>query len=55
MSLTKRWIEEQMEIGNDVLHTESQHTDDERQYDEWCHYSDIPSPKAYEPELNEGR
>ena len=55
MSLTKRWIEEQMDWGYDVLHIESQHMSDEsqhtnaeRQYEEWCHSSDTPTPKIEE-------
>ena len=56
MSLTKKYIEEEMERGNDVLHPNSQHSDDEYNYalfkqtqeQEWCYYSGMPSPKAYE-------
>lgn len=48
MSSTKRYIEEEMEKGNDVLHPENQKIDDEHEYDKWCHYSGMPSPKAYE-------
>jgi hypothetical protein len=48
MSKTKRYIEQEMEKGNDVLHPEYQHSDDEYQYEQWCHYSGMPSPKAYE-------
>lgn len=47
MSLTKRWIEEEKLKGNDVLHPDNQQPDDEYQYDEWCYYSGMPSPKAY--------
>jgi len=50
MSKTKQYIEEEMEKGNDVLHPESQHSDDEYEYQKWCHYSGMPSPKAYEKE-----
>ena len=35
MSLTKRWIEEQMESGVDVLHPEYQHSDDGYLYQEY--------------------
>ncbi|MDB4493392.1 hypothetical protein N9216_02135 [Pseudomonadales bacterium] len=50
-----------MERGNDVLHPNSQHSDDEYHYAlfkqtqeaEWCYYSGMPSPKAYETELTE--
>ena len=50
-----------MERGNDVLHPNSQHSDDEYHYvlfkqtqeEEWCYYSGMPSPKAYETELTE--
>ena len=48
MSKTKQYIEEELEKGNDVLHPESQHSDDENEYQKWCHYSGMPSPKAYE-------
>lgn len=48
MSLTKRYIEEEAEKGNDVLHPEHQHSDEEYEYEKWCHYSGMPSPKAYE-------
>ena len=48
MSLTKRYIEDEMEKGNDLLHPESQHSDDEYEYQKWCHYSGMPSPQAYE-------
>ena len=48
MSKTKQYIEEEMEKGNDVLHPENQHSDDEYEYEKWCHYSGMPSPKAYE-------
>ena len=45
MSKTKQYIEEEMERGNDVLHPNSQHSDDEYNYalfkqtqeQEWCH------------------
>lgn len=47
MSLTKRWIDEKMDEGVDVLHPEFQQLDDEYQYEEYCHYSGLPSPKAY--------
>ncbi len=47
MSLTKKWIEEEKLKGNDVLHPENQQSDDEYQYEEWCYYSGMPSPKAY--------
>lgn len=47
MSLTKRYIEEEKLKGNDVLHPENQQSDDEYQYEEWCYYSGMPSPKAY--------
>ena len=48
MSLTKRWIEQKMEEGVDVLHPDYQHSDDEYQYEQYCHYSGLPSPSAYE-------
>jgi len=48
MSKTKQYIEAEMEKGNDVLHPESQHSDDEYEYQKWYHYSGMPSPKAYE-------
>jgi hypothetical protein len=35
MSLTKRWIEQQMESGVDVLHPEYQHSDDDYLYQEY--------------------
>lgn len=52
MSLTKRWIEQQMESGVDVLHPEYQHSDDDYQYEQYCRYSGLPSPKAYEDDEN---
>ena len=48
MSATKRWIEQKMEEGVDVLHPDYQHSDDEYQYEQYCYYSGLPSPKAYE-------
>ena len=48
MSKTKQYIEAEMEKGNDVLHPETKHLDDEYEYEKWCHYSGMPSPKAYE-------
>ena len=48
MSLTKRYIEEMMMKGVDVLHPDYQHSDEEYEYEKWCHYSGLPSPKAYE-------
>lgn len=48
MSKTKRYIEQEMEKGNDVLHPENQHSDDGYEYEKWCHYSGMPSPNAYE-------
>ena len=48
MSKTNRYIEEEMEKGNDVLHPDNQHSDEEYEYEKWCHYSGMPSPKAYE-------
>jgi hypothetical protein len=47
MSLTKRMIDEYLMAGIDVLHPEFQQSDDEYQYEEHCHYSGLPSPKAY--------
>ena len=48
MSLTKRYIEEMMMKGVDVLHPDYQHSDEQYEYDKCCHYSGLPSPKAYE-------
>ena len=51
MSLTKRYIEEMMMKGVDVLHPDYQHSNDyneEWEYEKWCYYSGLPSPKAYE-------
>jgi hypothetical protein len=43
MSRIKRWIEEQLDQGIDVLHLE--------QLDkEYCYYSGLPSPAAYQNE-----
>ena len=43
MSRIKRWIEEQLDQGIDVLHPE--------QLDkEYCYYSGLPSPAAYQNE-----
>ena len=50
MSLTKRYIEAEMEKGNDVLNPNNQHLDDEYQRAEWCYYSGMPSPEAYKTE-----
>jgi hypothetical protein len=52
MSKTKRYIEQEMEKGNDVLHPDNQHSDEEYEYEKWCHYSGMPSPKAYEADLD---
>ena len=41
MSQIKRWIEEQLDQGIDVLHPEQ--LDEEH-----CYYSGLPSPAAYE-------
>ena len=36
MSLTKRYIDEMMMMGVDVLHPDYQHSDDEYEYEKWC-------------------
>jgi len=46
MSFTKRLIDDEMQKGNDVL-ADSEH---DANYAEWCYYSNLPSPKAYENE-----
>ena len=48
MSLTKRWIEEQMESGIDVLHQMPDDIDSELLEEHYCFYSGLPSVKAYE-------
>ena len=51
MSKIKRWIDDEMSKGNDVLHPDNQGYDDEYQEDGlgvWCHYSAMPSPNAYD-------
>ena len=35
MSLTKRYIDEMMMMGVDVLHPDYQHSDDEYEYEKW--------------------
>lgn len=51
MSLTKRWIEEEMMKGNDPLHEQHEDfVDDTYQYEEWCHYSGLPSTEMYNEE-----
>tara|TARA_A200000159_G_scaffold164614_1_gene195080 strand:- start:1212 stop:1355 length:144 start_codon:yes stop_codon:yes gene_type:complete len=45
MSATKRWIENEKLKGNDVLHPDNQF---DVEYEEWCYYSNLPSPKSYE-------
>jgi len=51
MSLTKRWIDDKKLKGNDPLHeTHEDFVDDEYQYEEWCHYSGLPSPEMYNDE-----
>ena len=55
MSATKRWIEEQLEKGNDVLHPDNQRPhdyDEEWEYEKWCHYSGLPNVLAYENHKN---
>jgi hypothetical protein len=37
MSLTKRWIEEEMMKGNDVLHPDYQSNYDEYEYEQWSY------------------
>ena len=37
MSLTKRWIEEEMMKGNDVLHLDYQSNYDEYEYEQWSY------------------
>ena len=56
MSLTKRYIEEEAEKGNDVLHPDNQSPHDyneEWEYEKWCYYSGMPSPKAYEKKVED--
>ena len=51
MSKIKRWIEDEMSKGNDVLHPDNQGFDDDYQEDgfgEWCYYSGMTSPHAYD-------
>lgn len=49
MSLTKRWIESEKMKGNDPLNEDHEDfIDDVYQYEQWCHYSGMPSPSAYE-------
>ena len=37
MSLIKRWIEEEMMKGNDVLHLDYQSNYDEYEYEQWSY------------------
>lgn len=37
MSLTKRWIEDEMMKGNDVLHPDYQSNYDEYEYEQWSY------------------
>jgi hypothetical protein len=46
MSLTKRWIESQMESGIDVLNQTPDDIDIEMN-EYYCYYSGLPSVKAY--------
>jgi hypothetical protein len=48
MSQIKRWIEEQLDQGIDVLHPEQ--LDEEH-----CYYSSLPSPAAYEKDQDENK
>jgi len=55
MSLIKRYIESEKLKGNDPLHEDHEDfIDDVYQYEkyqkdeQWCHYSGMPSPTAYE-------
>ena len=45
MGYIKRYIEDQMFKGNDVLHSEIEILEEE-----YCHYSGLPSPTAYQNE-----
>jgi len=49
MSLTKRWIESEEMSGNDPFGIQHEDfVDESYQYEEWCHYSNLPSPSAYD-------
>jgi hypothetical protein len=55
MSKIKRWIESENLKGNDPLHEDHEDFIDDvyqyeeyKRYEEWCHYSGMPSPSAYE-------
>ena len=49
MSNIKRWIEDEITKGNDPLNqSHEDFIDDSYQYGEWCHYSNMPSPNAYD-------
>ena len=48
MSLTKRWIEDLQMQGDDPLTSHEDFVDMDYQYEEWCHYSNLPSPSAYD-------
>ena len=49
MSLTKRWIEQEKMMGNDPLREDHEDfVDEDYQYREWCNYSNLPSPSAYD-------
>jgi hypothetical protein len=48
MSMIKRWIDQQKDEGNDPFDNQDENfSDDEFRYDEWCHYSALPSPTYY--------
>lgn len=48
MSLTKRWIDDEKSKGNDPLNEEHDDMlDDEYWYNDYCHYSGLPSINVY--------
>tara|TARA_R110000782_G_scaffold231025_1_gene317288 strand:+ start:305 stop:499 length:195 start_codon:yes stop_codon:yes gene_type:complete len=56
MSLTKRWIEEQMEMGNDVLRTPDEFDDaaDAVDEDEYRHYEEQERKKSDDRNVGDG-
>lgn len=48
MSLTKRWLEKQIESGSDILNQIPDDIDSEMLEEHYCFYSGLPSVKAYE-------
>jgi len=49
MGLTKRWIESEKMKGNNPLNEDHEDfVDDVYWYEQYCHYSGLPSTEAYD-------